>query len=332
MWQADGVLLGVDVGGTKVAAARVEGRRAHDRVEHPTDLDSGAELLDGIEAAVAEVVKRAGPPAAVGIGIPSQIEFATGRVLSSVNVPLEGVSLRDELAPRLGVPVFVDNDANVAALAESVAAEGERATDIVMLTLGTGVGGGVVIGGEVFRGATGLGAELGHLVIDHEGPECPGNCPSRGCIEALCSGTALARDATAFGRDHPDSALGRVVAERGRATGRDAVRAARDGDADALALLDRLGTLLGVGIAGVANAFQPHQVVIGGGLSQAADLFLDAARREAHARALPVISERVSISSARTGPDAGVIGAGLLAAQEIARAEGRATREALEST
>ena len=331
MWQADGVMLGVDVGGTKVAAARVEGGRAHDRVEHPTDLDSAAELLDGIEAAVSEVVETAGAPAAIGVGVPSQIDFAAGRVLSSVNIPLEGVPLRDELTRRLGVPVFVDNDANVAALAESAAAPGGPETDVVMLTLGTGVGGGVVTSDEVFRGASGLGAELGHLVIDHQGPECPGNCPSRGCIEAFCSGTALARDATSFGRANPQSALGRVVAERGHATGRDAVEAAREGDGGALGLLRRLGTMLGVGVASIANAFEPHQIVIGGGLSKAGDLFLDMADRELRARALPVISERVSLSPARTGADAGVIGAGLLAAQEVARAEGRATTDVLES-
>jgi glucokinase len=324
------VLLGVDVGGTKVAVARIEDGRALDRVEHPTRLEGASALLAGIEAAVSEVVGEAGPPAAVGVGVPSQIEFRAGRVLSSVNIPLEGISLRDELSGRLGIPVFVDNDANCAALAESTAVPEGPAPDLVMLTLGTGVGGGVVTSGRIFRGASGLGAELGHLVIDHDGPDCPGNCPGRGCIEAYCSGTALARDATKLGRERPDSPLGRAVAERGKASGRDAVRAAREGDPDARGVLERLGTLLGVGITGIINAFEPERVVIGGGLSQAADLFLDATRREVAARALPPISERVSISLARTGPDAGVIGAGLLAAGELARAREPATGGAME--
>src|SRR5439155_25352750 len=119
---------------------------------------------------------------------------------------------------RLGVPVFIDNDANCAALAEAHAAADAPAQHLVMLTLGTGVGGGVVIDGRIFRGATGLGAELGHVVVDANGPECPGNCPNRGCMEALCSGLALERDATALGREKPDSPLGRIVAEPGRAT------------------------------------------------------------------------------------------------------------------
>src|SRR5439155_13038590 len=183
--------------------------------------------------------------------VPSQVDFATGRVLASVNIPLEGVALRQDLEARLGVPVYVDNDANCAALAEAQITDGGPARYLVMLTLGTGVGGGLVIDGRIFRGATGLGAELGHVVIDADGPECPGNCPNRGCLEALCSGTALERDASAQ--------AGR------RVSGREVVEAARNGDAEALGLLERLGTNLGVGIAGLVNAFEPEHVVIGGG-------------------------------------------------------------------
>lgn len=314
-----GPVLGIDVGGTKVAAARVEGDAALDAIERPTDLASSAALLDGIEGAVAELVAVTGPPAAIGIGLPSQVEFATGRVLASVNIPLEGVALREELGVRLGAPVFADNDANCAALAESRLGGPEPVANLVMLTLGTGVGGGVVIGGRTFRGASGLGAELGHVVVDENGPPCPGRCPSRGCLESLCSGNALERDAAELGGARPDTLLGRIVADRGSVDGREVVDAARDGDAYAAELLERLGVHLGAGLAGLINAFEPERVAIGGGLSRAADLFLAAARREAGARALPVIFERVSISVARAGSLAGVIGAGLLAACELER-------------
>lgn len=311
--------LGVDVGGTKVAVARVTGAEAHGLVERPTDLASAEALLDGIEAAAREVIEGAGAPAAVGVGVPSQVEFATGRVLASVNIPLEGIALREELGGRLGLPVYVDNDANCAALAEAQLVDGAPARHLVMFTLGTGVGGGLVLDGRIFRGATGLGAELGHVVIDADGPECPGNCPSRGCLESLCSGTALERDATALARGRPDSRLGGVLAQHGVVRGRDVVEAARDGDADALGLLERLGTWLGIGIAGAVNTFEPEHVVIGGGLSQAGDLFLEAAVREASARALPALVEGVRISLAGGGPAAGVIGAGVLASHEHAR-------------
>jgi glucokinase len=194
-----------------------------------------------------------------------------------------------------------------------------------MLTLGTGVGGGIVIDGRIFRGSSGLGAELGHVVVDANGPECPGACPNRGCLEALCSGTALERAATAFAAEHPSSWFGQLVADRGgaakgagRVKGREVVEAAREGDGDARALLDDLGRWLGVGIASFMNIFEPEHVVIGGGLSGAADLFLATAEVEARERALPGLVGRTRISVAKAGNHAGVIGAGLLAAQELA--------------
>jgi glucokinase len=309
-------VIGVDVGGTKVAAASVAGAEARGVIEHPTDVSSGDAVLGGIEGAVREVIEAEGAAEAVGVGVPSQIEFETGTVMSSVNIPLEGVGLRDELTRRLGVPVFVDNDANCAALGEA-ALIGAR--HLVMLTLGTGVGGGVVIDGRIFRGANGLGAELGHVTIQAEGPACPGSCPNRGCIEALCSGQALERDATQLGQDLPDTTLGRIFAEHGRVSGRNAVAAAQDGDADALELFERLGRHLGVAVASMINAFEPDHLVIGGGLSRASDLFFETARSEARRRALPKLFERVEIGLARGGADAGVIGAGVLGAQELTR-------------
>jgi glucokinase len=321
---ADPLVVGVDVGGTKVAVGSVAGAEAGHVVEEPTELSSTDALLDGIEKAYREVAQQAGEPEAVGVGVPSQIEFATGRVMSSVNIPLEGVSLREELGRRFGVPVFVDNDANCAALAEAQLVDDAPARHLVMLTLGTGVGGGVVIDGKIFRGTHGLGAELGHMSIEANGPDCPGNCPNRGCVEALCSGTALERDATELGKDKPDTSLGRIYAESQRVKGRQAVDVAHQGDPDALALLERLGTYLGVAVAGYVNVFEPEHLVIGGGLSRAADLFFDRARDEAAARALPRLWERVSVGIARGGANAGVIGAGVLAAQEL-MSEGRDT-------
>lgn len=301
---ADPVVIGVDVGGTKVAAARIVGTEVISPVVHPTDLSGSDALMAGIEAAIREVAGVAGEPDAVGIGMPSQIDFATGTIVSSVNIPFEGVALGEELGGRLGVPVYLDNDANCAALAEGQFVGDHPAQHLVMLTLGTGVGGGVVIDGRIFRGASGLGAELGHTVIDPDGPECPGTCPNRGCLEALASGTALEREATARGGGE-------------RVKGKQVVAAAREGDAGALELLRDLARWVGIGISNYVNIFEPRHIVIGGGLSAAADLFLDDAIAEARGRALPALFERVEISVAKAGNDAGVIGAGLLAAQEL---------------
>jgi glucokinase len=313
---SDQPVLGVDVGGTKVAVGAVEGAEVHEVREHPTDVTGTEALLDGIEATVREVTERVGEPVGVGVGVPSQVEYRSGTVESSVNIPLTGVPLREELGRRLGAPVFVDNDANCAALAESRLVEGGPADNLVMLTLGTGVGGGVVVGGMIFRGAHGLGAELGHFTINPDGPPCPGNCPNSGCIEAYCSGQALERDATEIAQDKPGSRLHAALAD-GKVAGRECVTAAMEGDPDALRVLERYGRMLGIGIAGYVNVFEPDHFVIGGGLSRAADLFLDTARREAEARALPALWKRVTVSLARGGADAGVIGAGLLAATEL---------------
>lgn len=319
------LVLGVDVGGTKVAVGAVRDARAEGVVERPTAVGSTSALLDGIESVVREVISRTGQPSAIGVGVPSQIDYATGTVETSVNIPLTGVPLRDELSRRLGAPVFVDNDANVAALAEAQLVDDPPADHLVMLTLGTGVGGGVVIDGSIYRGANGLGAELGHFSINADGPPCPGSCPNTGCLEAYCSGQALERDATELAQDLPGTRLASALRDDGRVSGREVVAAAQDGDPGALRVFERFGRMLGVGIAGYVNVFEPEHLVIGGGLSRAAHLFLDHAREEAAARALPALWRRVTVSLARGGADAGVIGAGVLAGQEIAAESGRDT-------
>lgn len=288
-------VIGIDVGGTKVEIASVVDGHSLEPMRAPTALDSTEALLDGIERLARQVIERDGEPEAIGVGVPSQIDFATGTVVSSVNIPLEGVPLRDELERRFGIPAFVDNDANVAALAEARTID---ARNLVMLTLGTGVGGGVVIEGMIFRGATGRGAELGHMVIEADGRKCPGRtCPNRGCIEAYCSGSALQLAAGMSGKEVEN--------------------AARAGDETALGHFADLGRWLGVGIANFVNIFEPEHIVIGGGLgASACDLFLDTAVEEARKRALPAGFERLVVSLAKGGNDAGVIGAGLLAQME----------------
>jgi glucokinase len=310
------VVLGVDVGGTKIAVAAIDGVTATHAVEHPTVLVSTDALLDGLEHAVRDVIRDAGQPEAIGVGVPSQIDYETGTVESSVNIPLMGVPLREELGRRFDVPVFVDNDANCAALAE---AHIVGARDLVMLTLGTGVGGGVVMNGLTFRGAHGLGAELGHMTINPDGPSCPGNCPNHGCLEAYCSGQALERDATELASDKPESGLAGRAGPDGRVSGRELVAAAEDGDPDALRLMENFARILGVGIATCVNVFEPERLAIGGGVSRVSHLFLDRAVNEAGSRALPALWQRVTIALAEGGADAGVIGAGVLAAIEIAR-------------
>src|SRR5919107_3879685 len=215
-----GVVLGVDVGGTKVAVAAVDGVTVREAAEDPTSTDTTEALLDGVEAVVQRMIDQVGRPEAIGVGVPSQIEYDTGTVETSVNIPLAGVPLREELGRRFGAPVFVDNDANCAALAEAHIL-GED--DLVMLTLGTGVGGGIVTGGESFPGAPRAGARGGGITLNPDGPPCPGNCPNRGCLEAYCSGQALERDATELATDKPDSHLATLIGPDGKVSGREVV-------------------------------------------------------------------------------------------------------------
>jgi glucokinase len=314
-------VLGIDVGGTKVAVARVRGAEVVEHVESKTELSDADGLLAGIEEVVGELVGEGPRPEAIGVGVPSQIEFATGTVLASVNIPLEGVPLREELGRRFGVPVFVDNDANCAALAEAQLVPDPPATHLVMLTLGTGVGGGVITDGRIERGHTGLGAELGHVIVDGQvALEAePGGFPRPGSLEWHCSGRGLERAATAVAREQRDGPLAQTLADDGRVSGREAVSAAQAGDPVAVELFEGFGRWLGLGIASMINTFEPELVVLGGGLSRAADLFFDAAVGEAQRNTLPALWERTQVGLARGGAEAGVIGAGVLAAQELSR-------------
>ena len=305
-------LIGVDVGGTKIAVALLDGSTLLEPVVQPTDTSG----TDALVAQLVDAVRRAGDVAAVGVAIPSVVESGTGRIRYSVNIPLHDVPLRAVLREQLGVPVFVDNDATCAALAEAYDDDGALvARHLVMFTVGTGVGGGIVIGGRVYRGATGAAAEIGHTLVGADLRRSPfaggDDFPQPGSLESLASGTAL-------------NEIGR---EYGIAPGT-AIDAARDGDAGALAAIELLGRRLGIGIANAINTFDPDLVVVGGGVSAAGELLLAPAREEAARHLLPGVGTRTDIRRARYGPLAGVRGAALLAGQELEAELEDAAREA----
>jgi glucokinase len=220
------------------------------------------------------------------------------------------------LVERIGLPVFVDNDANVAALAEHLFGAARGSENAVMLTIGTGIGGGLILGGEIYRGATGAGAELGHTVIDIDGPRCQGNCPNHGCVETFASGTAIGREGRAAAESEPDSALGKLLAEGKEIDGKAVTELAFAGDATAIGVFDLVGSRLGVALASFANIFEPEVIVIGGGVIAAGDLLLEPARRELAARALPPMN-RTPVVAAELGEDAGMIGAAAMARVEL---------------
>jgi glucokinase len=252
---------------------------------------------------------------AAGLGIPATIDFDRGVAIHAVNLTITDVPIRDLMQQRIGLPVYVDNDANVAALAEHLYGAGRGAQNVVMLTVGTGIGGGLILNGEVYRGSTGAGAELGHIVIDENGPPCQGNCPNHGCVEALASGTAIAKAGKQAAEQDPDSALGKALAE-GPIEGRTVTELALAGDGPAREVVAQAGHHIGVALSSLANIFDPDVFVIGGGVSVVGDLLLDPAREELRSRALPPQNGR-PVKLAELGPDAGMIGAAEMALIEL---------------
>lgn len=310
-------MIGIDAGGTKLLGGVVdEGLATRNRVHRLWRGGDTQEVLDIVVEAVEEVRAAAPDARAVGIGIPSLVDRASGTSISSVHLPLWDVPVRDVLSERLGMPVVVDNDANLAALAEQRAGAASGASHVVMLTLGTGIGGGLVLGGELYRGSMGAGAELGHMVVDLDGPPCQGSCPNRGCLEAFASGEAIGRAGEAAARAEPSSELGRALASGREITGPLVTELASDGDSVARAVLFEAGRKLGVGIANLVNVFNPEVVVVGGGASAAGDLLLSPAREEMRARALPPSRDLVRVEQARFGDESGMLGAALLAFEE----------------
>jgi glucokinase len=281
-------VIGVDLGGTKVLAGIVDADgTVGETVERPTVTTSQTALLDELAAIVRELPLDG--VAAVGFGIPSRIDHSTGLALGAVNIPIRDVRFADEMQSRLDLPIEMENDASCAAYAEFRLGAGQGVDDLLMLTLGTGVGGGVVSGGRLFRAYT----ELGHIVIVEEGEPCQGACSGRGHVETYCSGTAATKVAK------------RVLGPD--ATARDLVE--QDHPA-----LGEIGHHLGVAIGSFVNVFGSTRCVIGGGFGIAAfDRLVPAARGAILREALAPSGQSLEIERAQLGAEAGLIGAALIA-------------------
>ncbi len=286
-------VIGVDLGGTKILAGVIEaGGVVTATVEHPTPTTSQAALLDALVAAVLELPQDG--VGAVGFGIPSRIDQRTGVALGAVNIPLRDVAFRDEMRERLGKPVGIENDASCAAYGEYRYGAGRGTEHFVMLTLGTGVGGGVVVDGKLFRAWT----ELGHMVIVEDGLPCQGACSGRGHVEAYCSGRAV--DKLAHQVLGPDASAHDLVAQRHP-------------------VLEQVGHHLGVAIGSLVNIFGAERVALGGGFGVAAfDLLTPAARLAVLTEALAPAGQELQIERAELGAEAGLIGAGLIALEALA--------------
>ena len=314
-------VIGVDLGGTKVLGGVVDRElavRSRLRRQLPDARERGGDgLLDGL----VELIERLREASelqvcAVGVGVAAVLDRDRRVVRHSVHLPWRDLELATILGERLDLPVFLDNDANVALLGEWRVGAAQGRQDVVMVTVGTGIGGALLLGGSLYRGLGGAG-ELGHMVVEMEGPPCGPGCPNHGCLESVASGTALAREGLRVARATPECGLGKALAGGREITGALVTELAHDGDRAARDVVALLGTRLGVGLANLANIFNPELVVVGGGVVAAGDLLLEPARAVLRTRALPPAAD-VRVVKAELGSEAGMVGAAALAWGEIA--------------
>lgn len=292
-------VIGIDLGGTKILAGLVERDGTIGRtIEIATPDGTQDQVLDAIDGVVQDLLGDGA--AAIGYGVPLNIDRRTGVALRAVNLPLHQVHFPDRARSLYGLPAGVENDGNAAALAEWRLGAGRGASDLIMLTLGTGVGGGLVIDDHLYRGW----AELGHVVVIAGGQPCQGNCHGHGHLEAHASGLAADRAAAELYGPGADAPI--LVAR------------ARSGDARAIEALAEIGRLLGAAVGSLVNIFDPDIVVIGGGFGAAAgDLLLEPARIAARADAIQPADETLRIVEAELGDEAGLIGAALVAFEAL---------------
>ena len=301
-------VIGIDAGGTKLLGGVVdEGLVVHNRVHRLWRGADREETLRIVVEAVEELRHAAPSVEGIGFGIPSLV--SAGRSVASVHLPLDDVPFGDLMAERLGLPVWVDNDVNAAVMAEHRFGAARGTAHAVMFALGTGIGGGLVLDGRVYRGATGAAGELGHMVTEVDGPPCP--CGGRGCLEVLASGTAIGIAGTEAARAHPRSPLGKRLDDEGAIRGSYVTELAHAGDELAVEAVCSVGRRLGAGLVSVLNVLDPEVAVIGGGAVAAGDLLLDPAREVLAAQGLG--PPRMRVVPTEFGGESGMLGAALLA-------------------
>lgn len=308
-------VLAVDIGGTKIMTAVIsaEGKMLA-RDVCPTLAGEGVSaVIERLFSAIDSLLNRNSlrPVQLAGISIACAGGIDTGRglVVTSPNMPdWLNVPLVDKTRERFKIDAFLLNDASAAALGEHRYGAGRGVNNLVLFTLGTGIGGGIVADGELYLGAVGAAAEIGHMTIDADGPECA--CGNKGCLEMLASGTAVTRNAVSrVKRGEKTSLVEMVNGDVDKITAETVANAARNGDALALEVLNKAGYYLGIGMVNVVNIFNPEMIVLGGGMAELGDLFIGQGRQMVAERAFPISSRTVRIVTAQLGNEAGVYGA-----------------------
>lgn len=313
----DNLVCAVDLGGTNLRAANIDrDGRIYERSRSATpESDKAKDIVSAIVAAVREcetaALNRGAQIEAVSVVVPGSVQFGTGMIVNAPNIPsLPGFRLAAALSEAIDRPVQLENDANAAALGEMWQGAARNCKTIICLTLGTGVGGAVVLDGQLWRGVDGTGGEIGHASVEpFGGVKC--KCGNTGCLEVYASGTAIVRMTREGLAQHPSSSLNSIPAAEW--TSETIARAAIERDSLALDVFQKAGDYLGIAMANVINIFNPEMIVVGGGVSAAWDLFIEHAHDEVMRRAFPVPAARCQIVRGECGDDAGLLGAAWLA-------------------
>jgi glucokinase len=312
--------VGVDIGGTTIKMAFVtsEGEIVT-KWEIPTNKeDGGKHITSDIARAIDEKCEELGETKeilfSIGLGAPGFINMDTGFIYQAVNIGWKDFPLKDQLEEETGLSVTVDNDANIAALGEMWTGAGDGASNLLCITLGTGVGGGIIANGQILHGVNGMAGEIGHYTSIAEGG-APCNCGKTGCLETIASATGISRLAEEGVQNHPDSALKFVFEQNQTISSKDVFDAAKSEDKLAVSILDEVCFHLGLALANLANALNPEKIVLGGGVSKAGDILLTYLEEHFKRFALRRVAEGCEFKIATLGNDAGVIGGAWLAKQ-----------------
>lgn len=305
-------LIGIDLGGTNIKGALLD-RDGHtlQKIRISTEADKGPqEVVSRIVQVIMELIQWGQVPngdvAGVGIGVPGQIDYQEGKVVFAPNLNCHDLPIKAMLEEKTGLPVFLDNDGNVAALGEMWSGAGMGYKNIVAVTIGTGIGGGIIIDGRLLRGVSGSAGEIGHMIIKEDGPLC--NCGKSGCLETMTAAPAILREARSAIRDGKKS----LLADYEHLEAKDVFIAAGSGDLVAQEIINRSAYYLGIAIANLINLLNPEVVIIGGGVARAGDILIDPIRLTAMDNCLEVAGKAARIVPAQLGNDAGCIGAGAL--------------------
>jgi glucokinase len=315
-------LVGVDLGGTtiKIAFITFDGHII-EKWEIPTNInEDGKHIVKDISTSIKEKLKQLSEAedklTAIGMGAPGFIDMKTGFIYHAVNIGWRDYPLKEELEKETGIPVIIDNDANIAAIGEMWRGAGDGESNLLMVTLGTGVGGGIIVNGHIMHGTNGMAGEIGHITSIPEGG-APCNCGKTGCIETIASATGITRIAAEKAKNDNDSLLHGILSENGELKAKDVAEAAENGDRVAIETLEEVAFHLGLVIANISNSINPGKIVIGGGVSKAGDVMMSRLEKQFKRFALPRVAEGANLTIATLGNDAGIIGGAWLAKHNI---------------